>query len=68
MWKSLQGTMWKSLLRYYVEDPSIMEDTKIKGTLDYTINLCEPTNASKEELFHSRRALVSQPYFGQVWG
>jgi len=38
--------------------PSIMEDTKIKGTLDYTINLCEPTNASKDELFHYKRALA----------
>ncbi len=38
--------------------PGIMENTKIKGTLEYTINLCEPTNASKEELFHSRRALA----------
>jgi hypothetical protein len=35
-----------------------MEDTKIKGTLDYTINLCEPTNASKDELFHYKRALA----------
>ncbi len=36
--------------------PSIIEDTRTKGTLDYIVNLCEPTNASKGESFHSKRA------------
>jgi hypothetical protein len=34
--------------------PSIIEDKKIEGTLDYIVNLCELTNAFKRELCHFR--------------
>jgi hypothetical protein len=34
----------------------ITEDTRIERKLNYTINLCEPTNASENELFHTRKA------------
>jgi hypothetical protein len=53
--------MVRTTTKYYVEEPisrGIIEDTKIEGTLDYTINLCEFTNASTRELFHFRRVLT----------
>ncbi len=31
--------------------PNIIKDTGKKSTLDYTVNLCEPTNAYEGELF-----------------
>jgi hypothetical protein len=49
----------EQLLRYYVEEPTslgIIEDTRTKSTLDYIVNLCEPTNAYEGELFHSKKA------------
>jgi hypothetical protein len=42
----------EQLPRYYMEEPislSIIEDTRTKGTLDYIINLCAPTNPSEWE-------------------
>jgi hypothetical protein len=33
----------------------IIKDIGTKGTLDYIVNLCEPTNAFEGELLHSRR-------------
>ncbi len=45
-----------------MEEPTslgIIKDTRTKGTLDYIVNLCEPTNAFEGELFHSKR--VSTP-------
>jgi hypothetical protein len=36
----------------------IIEDTRTEGTLDYIINLCEPTNAFEGELFHSKKVLA----------
>ncbi len=48
----------KELPRCYVEKPTsfnIIKDTGTESTLNYTINLCELTNASKGELFHSRK-------------
>ncbi len=36
----------------------IIEDIRIEGTLDCKVNLCESTNASKGELFHSRKVLA----------
>ncbi len=51
--------------------PNIIEDIGIESTLDYTVNLCEPTNAYEGELFHSNKApplicfqnLLSLPHF-----
>ncbi len=43
--------------------PSIIENIRIESTLDYTVNICELTNASKGELFHYRK--VSAPIFFQ---
>ncbi len=37
---------------------SIIKDIGTKGTLDCKVNICEPTNASRRELFHSRKALA----------
>ncbi len=48
----------EKLPRYYVEEPTslnIIKDIGIKNTLDYTMNICEPTNAFEGELFHSSR-------------
>jgi hypothetical protein len=45
-----------------VEEPpslGIIENIRTEGTLDYTINLCELTNAFEGELLHSRK--VSTP-------
>jgi hypothetical protein len=52
----------EQLLKYYMEEPTglgIIKDTRTKGILFYTINLCEPTISFEGELFHSRR--VSAP-------
>ncbi len=32
-----------------------LEDTRIKGNLDYTIDLFEPTHAIEKELLHFRK-------------
>jgi hypothetical protein len=51
----------EKLPRYYVEEPTspnIIKDIGTKSTLDYTMNICEPTNAFEGELFHSRKILI----------
>jgi hypothetical protein len=44
-----------------VEEPTshnIIKDTGTKSTLDYTINLCEPTNAYEGELLHFKEVIA----------
>ncbi len=36
----------------------IIENIGVEGTLECKVNICEPTNASKGELFHSRKVLA----------
>jgi len=51
----------EKLPRYYVEEltsPNIIKDIGTKNTLDYTMNICEPTNAFERVLFHSRKILI----------